>query len=213
MIYVYAIAEGVSSVGDLAGVQGEPIVAVQIGDASVLIGEVATRPSLDADALRAQDAVVRALHDRASALLPMRFGTTSADRDDLLKTMGGRADLMRRLAAVRGCEQMVVRVLGSEDETTEQAPAAASSGTEYLLARAKRRAPGPALDALAAGVAALAKEVRVEPAGQPGLIGSVYHLVERGRAGEYRDAIDRLAREMPDVRVLVSGPAPAYAFA
>jgi hypothetical protein len=212
MMYVYAIAEGVSSVADLAGVQGEPIVAVPVGEATVLIGEVATRPAIDANALRAQDALVRALHERASALLPMRFGVTSADRAELVRTIDARSDLVARLAAVRGCEQMVVRVSRAVDELNEPLPAAAT-GTDYLLARAKRHAPAPALHALADGVGALAKDVRLESASQPGLIGSVYHLIERGRADQYRAAVDRLAREMPDVRVLISGPAPPYAFA
>src|SRR5262245_22353280 len=131
MFYVYAIAENVSSVADLAGVQGEPIAVVPVGGASVLVGEVATRPPIDAGALRAQDVVVRALHDRASALLPMRFGTTSRDRDDLVRVVGARADLMVRLAAVRGCEQMVVRVLGNVDRDNEPVTGPVS-GTDYL---------------------------------------------------------------------------------
>jgi hypothetical protein len=212
MVYVYAIAEELGDISHLAGVRGEPLLLVAFGRAVVVAGEMTVRPPLEPAILRAQDALVRALHDRARALLPMRFGTTSADREEVLRAIDAHGDLATRLAAVRDCEQMVVRVLGTLDQETQPVSAAAT-GTQYLEARAKRHQPGPALAALAAGVGDLPKSVKIEPSSQPGLLGAVYHLIERGRADEYRRAIDHRAAQLPDVRILVSGPSPPYAFA
>jgi hypothetical protein len=45
------------------------------------------------------------------------------------------------------------------------------------------------------------------------MIGTLYHLIERGRASEYRRAVDGVAARADGVRVMVSGPSPPYAFA
>jgi hypothetical protein len=211
MIYVYAVAEELRDIADLTGVQRERLVGVPFGHATVVAGEVAARPPIEPAMLRGQDALVRALHDRAGALLPMRFGTTSGDREEMLRSLEAHADLLTRLAAVRGCEQMTARAFGASSQVNEPAPAGAS-GTEYLRARAQRQQPAPALDILARAAGDLAKDVRIETAGQPGVLGSVYHLIARGRASEYREAIERVARDLTPVRVLVTGPTPPYAF-
>jgi len=212
MIYVYAVAEQLADVGGLTGVQGEPLTLVPFGGATAVVGEVTARPLLDPETLRAQDALVRMLHDRARALLPMRFGTSSSDRQEMLRSLAAHHELLSHLAAVRGCEQMVVRVLGRSSPVDLHVSAAAS-GTEYLQALAKRHHAAPQLENFVRGVGDLARAVKVEPSPQPGLIGTVYHLIERGGADEYRHAIDRVAAGLSGVRVLVSGPSPPYAFA
>jgi hypothetical protein len=211
MVYAYAIAEGLGDIADLVGVQGESLATVPVGDGCVVVSDIAATPPLDPNVLRQQDALVRALHDRSRALLPMRFGTVSTSRNEMLHAIDAREGLLARLASVRGCEQMIVRVLGT---AVAGAPVETpASGTDYLRARAKAHEAGPELSTLAEGLPDLARDVRIEAAGQPGVLGSVYHLIERGRAREYREAIDRLARDLPHVRVVVSGPSPAYAFA
>jgi hypothetical protein len=213
MLYLYAVAESLHDLAALTGVRHEALHLHPFAHATVVIGEIDAPPPLDATTLRAQDALVRALHDRAGALLPMRFGTTSASRDEMVRSLEAREGLLTRLAGVRGCEQMTVRVFGAAPEPDEPVASDARSGTEYLLARAKQQQSPLALEALATGVKNLTRDVRVEAATQPGVLGSVYHLIARGRSAEYRDAVQRAARDLTNVRVLVSGPSPAYAFA
>jgi hypothetical protein len=212
MIYVYAVATDLGEIADLTGVQGEPLTIIPFAAGVAVVGEVGARPALRPDTLHAQDALVRALHGRAAALLPMRFGTASGDRDEAIRALEAHGDLAARLAAVHGCEQMVVRVLGSEAPAEEQVTGAAT-GTEYLEALARRHRPAPALEAFAHGLGNVSKAVKIEPATQPGLLGAVYHLIERGRSEEYRRAVDDIAAQVPAVRVLVTGPSPPYAFA
>jgi sugar phosphate isomerase/epimerase len=220
MLYVYAVAADLGDVTDLTGVQGEPLMLIPVVDAVAVAGGVDAQPPLDAPALKAQDALVRQLHDRAGALLPMRFGMTARDADALGRSLEALRDIGNKLAAVRACEQMTLRVVsvgGAERaggaESAEGAGTAAASGTEYLKARAERRKASPELAAIAGAAASLQRDVRIDPANQQGLHGSVYHLIERGRSGEYRAAIDRAAAGLPNVRILISGPSPAYAFA
>jgi hypothetical protein len=216
MLYVYAVAADLGDVTDLTGVQGEPLMLIPVVDAVAVAGAVDAQPPLDAPALKAQDALVRQLHDRAGALLPMRFGTTARDADALGRSLEALRDIGNKLAAVRTCEQMTLRVVSVEGaggaERAERAGTAATSGTEYLKGRAERRKASPELAAIAGAAASLQRDVRIDPANQQGLHGSVYHLIERGRSGEYRAAIDRAAAGLPNVRILISGPSPAYAF-
>lgn len=212
MMYLYAVAENLADIADLAGVQGEALIIVPFAGGVAVTGEVDAPPALGPETLHAQDALVRALHERASALLPMRFGTASRDREEAIRALTAHGDLGARLVSVRGCEQMVVRVLGTAPASDELiAPAA--SGTEYLRARASRHRAAPALDIFATGLGPFARAVKVEPSHQPGLLGAVYHLIARGGADEYRRRVAEIADQEPGVRVLVSGPSPAYAFA
>ncbi len=211
MIYAYAIAAEIGDIADLAGLQGEPLMAVPFDVARVLCGTIDGAPALDRATLTAQDALVRVLHARAAALLPMRFGTTALDVQELNHKLLAIDGLLARLEAVRGCEQMTVRVAGERAAVLEPGEPPLT-GTQYLQARAKRHAPRE-LQLIADAAGPLQRGVRCETAGQPGLIGSVYHLIERGHADVYRATLERAAAALPDLRVLITGPAPAYAFA
>jgi hypothetical protein len=86
---------------------------------------------------------------------------------------------------------MTLRIYGSLE-----APA---SGTEYL--QQKRL---PALDPLRA----LTKAERIEYHAQPGFLASVYHLIEKGTAGAYKEAVGAITK----VRIVATGPWPAWSF-
>ena len=187
MLYVYAVAEELTDVKGLAGVQGETLAILSLTELLAVAGDVTGKPPLDAAMLKAQDALIRALHARADALLPMRFGTTATDAADLQRAIDAREGLTARLHAVRGCEQMIVRVFGTPEAGSLSPPVppssqAMTSGRRYLEVRAALRKPSAELAAIAAAGKALDRDVRVEPAHQPGFHGSVYHLIERGRA-------------------------------
>jgi hypothetical protein len=213
MLYLYAIAAELGDIAALRGVQGEPLVTLPFRDAVVIAGEVAAVPALDAAVLKAQDGLVRTLHSRAAALLPMRFGMTIADAESLTRSLDGR--VIDRLAVVRGCDQMTLRVVGASAPSAPPAPPAPSapSGTAYLLARARSHKSSRELNAIATAAGALQRGVRIEAAQQPGVHGSVYHLIERGHAEDYRRMIEEAAATLPGVHVVITGPSPAYAFA
>ena len=54
---------------------------------------------------------------------------------------------------------------------------------------------------------------RVDRHDAPPLVASVYHLLSRGEADAYTEAVERAASALHDVRITVSGPWAPYAFA
>jgi hypothetical protein len=156
-------------------------------------------------ALRAHEAVVRSIAGRAQACLPARFGS-SADSEAALRTsLEQRGDELRQaLELVRGREQMTLRVLG------ERAVAAPASGTQYLEQRLKL-VRLPELDPLREALKPFVRAEKLEPHDQPGLLASVYHLIDRGSSADYTRALE--AVELFELRVKPSGPWPAWSFA
>jgi hypothetical protein len=120
-------------------------------------------------------------------------------------------DLLTHLATVRGCEQMIVRVFGSP-HSPEPDGTPTLSGTQYLRDRARRLQPPEVLTELAQAPRTLTRDSRVEGANQPGVLGTVYHLIGRGQADEYRIAMSAALGRHPDLHASIRGPLPAYAF-
>jgi Gas vesicle synthesis protein GvpL/GvpF len=213
-LYVYAIAAEAIPLGDLTGVGREVLTSISVGACHAIAGAIEHPVSPDAETLRAQDALVRQLAARADALLPVRFGSRFADEAALRQAMEElNPGLAGALARVRGCEQMTIRLFADEGAAPASVASAGDTGpgTEYLRRRAAeaRHATG-AFDLLRAHMAAHVTDERIEH-GRPPVIGSIHHLIPRGTAEVYRSRLDALAA--PGLRLRVSGPSPAYAFA
>lgn len=88
----------------------------------------------------------------------------------------------------------------------------APSGQDYLRVRAAALAREQALPSFRPLRDAVRRWVRDERVEKGGSVATVYHLVPRGSVAAYRRAVERAARKS-GVRVLVTGPWPAYAFA
>jgi hypothetical protein len=262
-LYVYAIADGPFALDNLRGIAGEPLRVVASGDgkahaiagdfASVGAGASATPPALSAEALRAQDALVREFAARAGGLLPARFGARFADEQTLRQTLDDLAPrLDRALTRVRGREQMTIRLFHDGSPSAERPTeysveqsgeppvehpvevpltrdeasghtanddddARVGPGTRYMRRRAAEGRQWPAaIEALREALADAIDDERVER-GQSPVIGSIHHLIPRGSADRYRARLDEAAAASrfaaSGIRLRVSGPSPAYAFA
>src|SRR5262249_52601716 len=110
----------------------------------------------------------------------------------------------------------------------EDPPAAVTSGspgTRYLEARreaARRRREVPEIAGLREALRPLVRAERTErhpPGGLPARgsalehLATVHHLVDRGRAEEYRAAVLAGAERFAPYEVTVTGPWAAYAYA
>jgi hypothetical protein len=221
VLYLYAIAEGPIDAGRIEDFAGDPFVFTA-DDITVIGATVDRAPAISAAALRAQDRVVRALHARAAALLPMRFGATAADYEALSASIGGKAVLLRQqLDLVRGREQMTIRVLGSAAAAAGSAGAGTGAGpdagdvehpgTRYLLERRAAAIPG-ALAPLTLALEPFARATRFEAGRHDGLIGTLYQLIDRGAALDYQRAAEEAGARLTELRLRISGPSPAYAF-
>jgi hypothetical protein len=215
VLYVYAVLDEAPGGALGAGAWGETLRAVACGGLATVAGAVATVPAPTLAGVREHDAVIRRLAAAVPALLPARFGSVAADEPALRATIGARAATLReRLARVRGCEQMTLRVYGAPAAPPPAATAAAS-GTEYLERRRAAHDPRhalPALRPLLATLEPLVADERFEPHGVAPLLGTIHHLVDRAHAHAYLAAADA-APAPAGLRVRVSGPWAAYAFA
>jgi len=205
MIGLYAIAS--SAAVEAVGAQGEPVRAVDCRGFFALVG--LPPPLLSVEALRAHEAAVRQIAEKVEACLPARFGASALSDQALTDALDRRrAELTEALATVRGREQMTLRVHG------QTAPVLGSPGggpgTRYLEERRRARKL-PELDPLRAALSALVRAERIERHAEPGLLASVYHLIDRGASESYLRAVQTV--QLADLRVSHSGPWPAWSFA
>jgi hypothetical protein len=210
---VYALAGATADAGRLRGVAHERLETVRVGRFTAVIGRLRAVPYPTDAVVRRYDRVMRELWRRTPAIVPVRFGTTARDLDDLVAMVRDRDRVVqRRLTLVRNRAQMTVRLLAPEAAGTSPAPRPARyrgrTGTDYLRARQQEQSV-PALAPLRSAVRRWTREERIEKRGR---IASVYHLVPKASTGPYKAALERAARDA-GVRVIVSGPFPPYAFA
>jgi Gas vesicle synthesis protein GvpL/GvpF len=222
-LYVYALTRETPDGALGAGLAGEAIVAVGAAGVIALAGRVATAPEIERTSLEAHDTAVRRLAGLVRGLLPVRFGTVVADENALAEALAVQAGPLREaLALVAGREQMTLRAYGMPpapmEEGAEPADEAGSRGpgARYLVARLRdqrRIEELPALAPVRAALAPLVHAERLERHATPPLVASVYHLIARGKAGDYRARLDAARPALAPMRIAVSGPWPPYAFA
>jgi hypothetical protein len=220
-LYLYAVL-GTAPAAPLGeGLAGEPLRTIDCGAVVAAVGLLAESPLVSPESLRGHDAVVRRLTRAVDALLPARFGTLVPDARGLCERLErAAADLHEALARVAGREQMILRVFtdgpGAAPPPEMDSSDAGGPGTRYLAERARAQRAATAIGELAPLRPVLDRFVtaeRVERHDALPLVASVYHLVPRGASAEYATAVEDAARRLSGMRVTVSGPWAAYAFA
>jgi len=150
---------------------------------------------------------VMLLHERFSACLPARFGSSFADEQALRALLTEQqAALCAALGRVRGrCELAVSAVWLAAPAVPDATP-----GRRYLLERQQReRIAGEMADAVERVAGAADARRALNP--RPGLALSLALLVERDAAAETAEQIVRIDGQ-GRVRILVSGPWAPYSF-
>ncbi|HWH92401.1 MAG TPA: GvpL/GvpF family gas vesicle protein [Baekduia sp.] len=221
MIWVYAICERPEIPAPRRrGLAQAPLEGVRAGDLLAVITRHSHTPAEPApDALWAHERVVeRLMADRA--VLPMRFGTTMPDTEALTAAIVRRhAELLQRLAAVRGRVELGVRAIVTDngDPAAGMPPAAPAdarrpNGREYLMGKLEEeRRIDHAAAALHEPLARLAVDSRRQP-GAPGEVLRAAYLVERADVGRFLSRVESLQRAQSVTSVLCTGPWPPYSF-
>jgi hypothetical protein len=202
MLYLYAL---------LGGVPRELPAHLQVATCRRLyaaVRQIDAPPPLEENSLRDHEQTVRQLAASVDAILPVRFGSTFADETALSRRLEQREpELLRALDLVAGREQMTLRVYG-EDVVANENVGTQTSGTNYLMAKMQARDRDTVARSIEEIHACVAMFVRAERTERRKAMASVFHLIDRGRGGEYTD---RLPDGSP-LRFTVSGPWPPYAF-
>ena len=113
IICVYALVFPAPTHLRLAGIGGERLRVITVDRLSAIVGELKRVPAPTIKNLRGYAAVIEAIAWKVPAILPARFATTVAERDELAFILRSRgAALRQRLRAVRGRAQMTIRLVG-----------------------------------------------------------------------------------------------------
>lgn len=211
------------------GIAGERLRRLRVGAVEAIVGNVNKIPRPSGSNLRRYDQVLTSLWRRTPALLPVRFGTVLHDQSELELILDVRQDTLRQqLKVVRNRAQMTVRILrgsGIGDQGPVEAthrfansdprppiPGPRSRGRSYLRARAGDAQRAREVAEFVPLQQAVRRWVRAERVEKRGNLATIYHLVPRSAVDRYRRAIEDAAAQA-GVRLLLSGPWPAYAFA
>ena len=231
-LYVYCLcAESprAALAPDLAGVDGAPPRVSACGEIVAVVSE------FEGDVVAVTRAHVLA-HELVcgrvlteTTPLPCRFGTlTSAARlESYVATH--EAALRARLARVRGCVEMSVKVIWRDEQeradegdgqTAAHAASRAGVGAAFLAAKrrallgdetARARATEIA-GWLAEQLADTVRETYLSPQPRGAIVCAAAHLVERARLAEYRARLRVALAARPALHFLTSGPWPPYSF-
>jgi hypothetical protein len=203
----------------LRGFHDARVKLVGAGPILAATSEASEPPRPAEPALRMHDSVVRALADVFPAVMPMRFGSVVDSASALAARLQPvAAELTEALKLVAGRRQMTLRVFGKKRSRPPAGPKVRGGpGTRYLhqlTARRRWERSVPELDSVRSLFDGVVRAERAQRETKGDLIASVYHLVDVDSVAEYLAAIDRAQRAAaPSLRLLSSGPHPAYAFA
>ena len=212
MIYLYAIAEELTGLPDVRGVDGAPLGRRSVEGLDLVVSEHdGAEVAASEEAVLAHARVAEGLVERADALLPARFGRGFRDEAALRDAIEGRAASLRdALAQVRGCVEIGVRVLAAEPAP----PPATESGRAYMEARLARSEETERLAReLHEPLAALARAATRTVGATPRLLLSGAYLVEPGALEAFRRRVDELEAEHSELTFVSTGPWPPYSFA
>jgi hypothetical protein len=226
-LYAYWLAEDLDTLGHSPrGISGAPVRLLKIDHLSVLVSdtEIDAVPITRDNAL-AHAKVVRSVLGETTPL-PFRFGTLVTEQQLRSYISTHKPALEKKLAHVRGCVEMSVKIIWQPSEETKTQPeidAVEPQGAGAIfLAEKRREILGDERRANeAAEVAAWLRkhssglthdeQVTVRPSER--LLLAAAHLVERVNIKEYRARLGEARENRPELHFLTSGPWPPYSFA
>ena len=154
--------------------------------------------------------------------LPFRFGTVVTEYQLGNYVSAREAALKARLAELRGCIEMSVKIISDrvEPETQAQHPSQ-GPGATFLAAKRRGILGGESNAARAAKVSqwlheqlsTLIRDEQITLRPTDKMVLSAAHLVEHGKVGQYREKLAEMRQNRADLHFLLSGPWPPYSFA
>jgi gas vesicle protein GvpL/GvpF len=183
--------------------QVAPLRLVATGDLAAVFAPAGDN-GVSADVLWRHEAVVEALMEGRD-VLPVRYGTTFDDEDAAARAVAARRDdLAAALDRVRGAVELSLRVIEPGAER------AAGDGASYLRDRRRRE---EARRAVHEALGAVARASVERPSPDPSELLRAAYLVDRDAVEQVTELVARLQAANPTLRLLCTGPWPAYSFA
>jgi hypothetical protein len=214
VLYVYGISDAPDA-PSVPGLRDAPLSASGRDGVFAVWSEHDDSPfDADESTLLEHERVVEALLERGT-VLPMRFGSSVADRESLLRFLDERrAHFELGLERVRGAVEIGVRALIREQpaELTPALVGADRPGTAYMLARLNDEKRSAAIAAhIHEPLAALSRDSSSRKSPLNGDLNTAY-LVDRKDVEPFRATIEKLDDAVDDATVVCTGPWPPYSF-
>jgi hypothetical protein len=221
-LYVYCLCADLDSFDKpVSGVSGAAVRVLKIDDLSVLVSDCETVAATQENAL-AHAAVVRSVLDRMTPL-PFRFGTLATEQQLRSFITTHKIALANKLAHVRGCVEMDLKVIWQRSGTNASEPVQATGpGTAFLKEKQRELVGDEQAAAQRAELSRLLHKelgslIKDESMGlRPSegvVLAAVFHLVESAKIQQYREKMAEVFQQRPDLEFRVSGPWPPYSFA
>jgi hypothetical protein len=211
-LHLYAVTEGTAASTGLTGISGHVVHSVAVGGVAAVVGDVGEGPAAPTEAAVLEHArVVDELMGSSDALLPARFGHGFVDEGALADALAAREpQLEAALEQVRGCVELGLRVVRHDEAT---APST-GTGTGYMQARlaSVREAESTAKDVHDA-LAGLARGSTHQVLATSQLVLTGAYLLPREDVDSFRERVEEIEQDHPELSFLCTGPWPPYSFA
>jgi hypothetical protein len=170
------------------------------------------------------DAVIREVFSQVT-VLPFRFGTLLTEAK-LESYLGSKYHvLLERISTLRNSIEMSVKIIWKNPPEKESAQERSNleqgQGTAFLQSKREKLLVDEKLDREAHSVSEWVKsqlaglvqteQVSIQP--KQKLVLSASYLVDRGNEAHFREILNKLRSERPELHFLISGPWPPYTFA
>ncbi len=222
-LYLYCLLpEGSPPPPTLRGVEDAPVEVRDAGPLVCWLSTLAAAPEATLDRIRRHDAVVEAALAAGVTPLPLRWGQWASSEEALATTLRERQEAyLKTLEMVAGAVEFGVRILDPvRAPASPPVATGASTGTAYMRTLLAQAASRRAVDArgqeiaskIRAVLGAIIRQERIDALPSRHGVVSVAHLVTRREEEAYRAGVERVRRERPELRFLVTGPWPPYSF-
>lgn len=221
-LYVYCLAEKIDALAEpVSGISGANVEVLEVEGLSLLVSRYESESALvTRENVLTHDSVVRSVLNEITPL-PFRFGSVVTEQQLASYIRTHRKTLEMKLAQVRGCLEMSVKIIWDTDEAEagsnrdDLGPGAAFlhqkqreiRGGEHRAEKAKQVSAW-----LSEQVEGLVRQEEVSLCPTEKLIVAASHLVQREQVAEYREHIAEARKTRPELHFLVSGPWPPYTF-
>jgi hypothetical protein len=221
-LYVYCLCADLDTFDNsVFGVTGAVVRVLKIEDISVLVSDCEAVAATQENML-AHAAVVRSVCTRTTPV-PFRFGTLATEPQLRSFITSNEVAIANKLAHLSGCVEMDLKIVWQSSNAAAARPdQPAGPGTAFL--REKRRellgddqtlAQRAELSSLLSEEPGnLVKEEKISlGSSENAWLARVFHLVEASKIKEYRQKMQALREQRPELQLEVSGPWPPYSFA
>lgn len=221
-LYVYCLADNIDAfTAPVSGISDASVEVIRIEGFSFLVSQFDEKSMpLSIENALVHAKVVQAVFTETTPL-PFRFGTVVTEQQLRNFVTARRPVLEGKLAQVRDCVQMSVRIIGNtEKPETDLRSASGGPGTRFLREKRQKILGSELRNDQAKEVASwlrgqigtLIKAEEISVSGAAKLIVVAAHLVGREQVTQYRNRLVQARKARPELHFLVSGPWPPYTF-